>query len=37
MSNAAFYQTETAQIKTHMEKKGVDVKSLVTPPFHHRV
>lgn len=37
MSNAAFYQIETAEIKTHMEKKGVDVKSLFTPPFHHCV
>lgn len=34
MSNAAFYQIEPAEIKAHMEK-GVDVKPLFTPPFHH--
>lgn len=29
MSSAAFYQTESAEIKAHMEK-GVDVKALST-------
>lgn len=36
MSNAAFYQIETAEIKAHVEKKGVNVKPLFTP-FHHHV
>lgn len=37
MSNEAIYAFETAEIKAHMEKKGVDVKPLFTPPFRHHV